>query len=201
MNKYLYRIFKKVIAIMLALILMSADSIGYVYANIGQNNQEEINQNVLSQENIDDNLQASDNTNKVPMKNDKIQQTNSEKDQIEEVNQELVVKVGQLQDMSDRDISIPTGETVRIHVTSTGSNANMVGDYHIRMEIDNPNIILSNFQKSDGTIQDEITLDGIKFKLVTEETGKRYIISKLTQGSTHQFDFDMVFKNGVTNDG
>lgn len=201
MNKYLYRIFKKVIAIMLALILMSADSIGYVYASIGQNNQEEINQNVLSQEKIDDNLQASDNTNKVPMKNDKIQQTNSEKDQIEEVNQELVVKVGQLQDMSDRDISIPTGETVRIHVTSTGSNANMVGDYHIRMEIDNPNIILSNFQKSDGTIQDEITLDGIKFKLVTEITGKRYIISKLTQGSTHQFDFDMVFKNGVTNDG
>ena len=95
--------------------------------------------------------------------------------------------------MTDRDVSISTGESIRVHVTASGSNSNITDTYKIRIEIDNPDVILSDFQKSDGSIQNEITLDGIKLKLVTEENGKRYIISELVQGSTNQ--------NGATNDG
>ncbi|MDO5009286.1 MAG: hypothetical protein Q4E31_00540, partial [Intestinibacter bartlettii] len=240
MNTHLYRIFKKVIAVVLALLLISADTLQYVYASVGEYQQQEvISQNVSSQENIDNNEETSDDQNegiaeeknpnssgstiednaasdkvtsdkniiqeessdKDSTKNEKNEQSTMTSDISEDVNQELVVKVGQESNMSNREISVSTGQTTRIHVTATGSNSNIRGNYKIRMEIDNPNVILSDFQKSDGTIQNEITLDGIKLKLVTGQDGKRYIISELTQGSTDQFDFQMIFKNGVTNDG
>ena len=234
MNTHLYRIFKKVIAIVLALLLISTDTLQYAYATVDEyQGQEVISQDVSSQENIDNNEQTSDNQNEGIIddknldKNSNIteEELSSEKDNIqnninkedtsnekteknniknvksEEVNQELVIKVGQESNITDRNISIPTGQVTRVHVTSTGSNSNIIGDYKIRLEIDNPDVILSDFQKSDGTIQNEITLDGIKLKLVNGQGGKRYIITELTQGSTNQFDFQMIFKNGVTNDG
>ena len=205
MNTHLYRIFKKVIAIILALLLISTDTLQYAYATVDEyQGQEVISQDVSSQENIDNNEQTSDNQNEGIIddknldKNSNIteEELSSEKDNIqnninkedtsnekstenekteknniknvksEEVNQELVIKVGQESNITDRNISIPTGQVTRVHVTSTGSNSNIIGDYKIRLEIDNPDVILSDFQKSDGTIQNEITLDGIKLKLV-----------------------------------
>ena len=242
MNTHLYHIFKKVIAIVLALLLISADTLQYAYAAVDEYQQQEVvSQDVSSQENIDNNEEASDDqneeiienknpnlntigstkednissekdnisnniskeetSNKESTENEKTEQKNTKNVKSEEVNQELVIKVGQEGNALDRDIVVLTGETTRVHVTATGSNSNITGDYKIRIEIDNPNVILSDFQKSDGTIQNEITLDGIKLKLVNGEDGKRYIILELTQGSTNQFDFQMIFKNGVTNDG
>ena len=234
MNTHLYRIFKKVIAIILALLLISTDTLQYAYATVDEyKGQEVISQDVSSQENIDNNEQTSDdqnegiiddknldknsniteeelssekdniqnNINKEDTSNEKTEKNNIKNVKSEEVNQELVIKVGQESNITDRNISIPTGQVTRVHVTSTGSNSNIIGDYKIRLEIDNPDVILSDFQKSDGTIQNEITLDGIKLKLVNGQGGKRYIITELTQGSTNQFDFQMIFKNGVTNDG
>ncbi|WP_455542374.1 hypothetical protein, partial [Intestinibacter sp.] len=238
MSTHLYRIFKKIIAIVLALLLISADTLQYAYAAVDQYQQEAISQDVSAQENIDNNNQASDDQNegsvevnapnsnettkeeqKIPdtgnsaniidkeasdnesTEDEKTEQPTTKDSKSEDVNQELVVKVGQEKNMSNRDISTATGQAIRIHVTSTGSNANITGAYTIRMEIDNPDVILSDFQRSDGTIRDEVTLDGIKLRLVTAADGKRYIISELTQGSTHQFDFQMIFKNGVTNNG
>lgn len=198
MNTHLYRIFKKVIAIVLALLLISTDTLQYAYATVDEyQGQEVISQDVSSQENIDNNEQTSDNQNEGIIddknldKNSNIteEELSSEKDNIqnninkedtsnekstenekteknniknvksEEVNQELVIKVGQESNITDRNISIPTGQVTRVHVTSTGSNSNIIGDYKIRLEIDNPDVILSDFQKSDGTIQNEITLN------------------------------------------
>ena len=244
MNTHLYRIFKKVIAIVLALLLISTDTLQYAYATVDEyQGQEVISQDVSSQENIDNNEQTSDDqnegiiddknldknldknsniteaelssekdniqnninkedtSNEKSTENEKTEKNNIKNVKSEEVNQELVIKVGQESNITDRNISIPTGQVTRVHVTSTGSNSNIIGDYKIRLEIDNPDVILSDFQKSDGTIQNEITLDGIKLKLVNGQGGKRYIITELTQGSTNQFDFQMIFKNGVTNDG
>lgn len=215
MNTHLYRIFKKVIAIVLALLLISTDTLQYAYATVDEyKGQEVISQDVSSQENIDNNEQTSDdqnegiiddknldknsniteaelssekdniqnNINKEDTSNEKTEKNNIKNVKSEEVNQELVIKVGQESNITDRNISIPTGQVTRVHVTSTGSNSNIIGDYKIRLEIDNPDVILSDFQKSDGTIQNEITLDGIKLKLVNGQGGKRYIITELTQG-------------------
>lgn len=193
MNTHLYRIFKKVIAIILALLLISTDTLQYAYATVDEyQGQEVISQDVSSQENIDNNEQTSDDQNEGIIddknldknldKNSNITEAelSSEKDNIqnninkedtynekstenekteknniknvksEEVNQELVIKVGQESNITDRNISIPTGQVTRVHVTSTGSNSNIIGDYKIRLEIDNPDVILSDFQKSDG---------------------------------------------------
>ena len=209
MNTHLYRIFKKVIAIVLALLLISTDTLQYAYATVDEyQGQEVISQDVSSQENIDNNEQTSDNqnegiiddknldknldknsniteaelssekdniqnninkedtSNEKSTENEKTEKNNIKNVKSEEVNQELVIKVGQESNITDRNISIPTGQVTRVHVTSTGSNSNIIGDYKIRLEIDNPDVILSDFQKSDGTIQNEITLDGIKLKLV-----------------------------------
>ena len=64
MNTHLYRIFKKVIAIVLALLLISTDTLQYAYATVDEyKGQEVISQDVSSQENIDNNEQTSDNQN------------------------------------------------------------------------------------------------------------------------------------------
>lgn len=218
MNIHLHNIFKKITAVILVLILISLNTLQYASAIVDEYKVKELNSNhISSQENIDDNNKTSDDDNdKITEKNKNNSEpnTSNKKDnnekneekmpnngRSEDINQELVVKVGQESNMTDRDVSISTGESIRVHVTASGSNSNITDTYKIRIEIDNPDVILSDFQKSDGSIQNEITLDGIKLKLVTEENGKRYIISELVQGSTNQFDFQMIFKNGVTNDG
>ena len=64
MNTHLYRIFKKVIAIILALLLISTDTLQYAYATVDEyQGQEVISQDVSSQENIDNNEQTSDDQN------------------------------------------------------------------------------------------------------------------------------------------
>ena len=64
MNTHLYRIFKKVIAIVLALLLISTDTLQYAYATVDEyQGQEVISQDVSSQENIDNNEQTSDDQN------------------------------------------------------------------------------------------------------------------------------------------
>lgn len=42
MNTHLYRIFKKVIAIVLALLLISADTLQYAYAAVDEYQQQEV---------------------------------------------------------------------------------------------------------------------------------------------------------------
>ena len=145
MNTHLYRIFKKVIAIVLALLLISTETLQYAYATVDEyQGQEVISQDVSSQENIDNNEQTSDDqnegiiddknldknldknsniteaelssekdniqnninkedtSNKKSTENEKTEKNNIKNVKSEEVNQELVIKVGQESNITDK---------------------------------------------------------------------------------------------------